>query len=142
MGFSLIASAAILGVTLFMAVQIITGDLLPTIESINDSYGDMKDRLANQLQTDISITTVSRVINGPNYNYNITVQNTGSITLNTEDFVILINGTEYQFTCSHAYLHPESTVYFQVIDIAGDEPKRMKVITDNGIEEYYTYTPP
>ena len=142
MGFSLIASAAILSVTLFMAAEIITGDLLPTIESINDAYDDMKDRLREQVQTDITISTVTRSLNLSNYDYNISVQNTGSITLNTEDFLVLINGTNYQFSSSHIYLHPENVVYFQVVDVAGAGAKRIKVITNNGIADYYTYTPP
>jgi len=140
MGFSLIAAAAILGLTLFMAVEIITSDLLPTIEDINDSYGDMKKRLQDQLQSDINITTVERSINGSNYDYNISVQNTGSVTLLTRDFMILINGAEYQFTCSHQYLYPENTVYFRIVDVTGEESKRMKVITNNGVADYYTYT--
>ena len=139
MGFSLIAAAAILGLTLFMAAEIITSDVLPTIEAINDSYGDMKDRLHDQLQTDINITFVSQSVNGANYNYNISVQNTGSVTLYTEDFMILINGTGYPFTCSHRYLHPENTVYFRIIDVAGAEAKRIKVISNNGIADYYAY---
>jgi archaellum component FlaF (FlaF/FlaG flagellin family) len=56
--------------------------------------------------------------------------------------MILINGTEYESTCSHTYLYPESTVYFQVINIPGEGVKRMKVITNNGVEEYSTYTSP
>ena len=144
MGFSLIASAAILGVTIFMAAEIITGNLLPTIENINDSYGDMKDRLRDQIQTDINISTVSRsvnAVNGSNYDYNISVMNTGSVTLIAKDFLVLINGTKYQFTSYHLYLYPENVVYFQVVDVAGAGVKRMKVITNNGIADYYTYTP-
>jgi archaellum component FlaF (FlaF/FlaG flagellin family) len=140
MGFSLIASAAILGVTLFMAAEIITSDLLPTIEGINDSYGDMKNRIRDQIQTDINITTVTRVENGTNYDYNISVKNTGCVSLNTADFMILINGTEYKSTSSHLYLYPENTVYFQVMNAAGTGTIRIKVITNNGIADYYTYT--
>jgi len=139
MGFSLIAAAAILGFTLFMAAEIITSDVLPTIEGINDSYGDLRDRIRDQLQTDINITIVSRSDNGANYDYNISVQNTGSLTLDTEDFIILINGTRYPFTYSYRYLHPENTVYFRIIDVAGTESKRIKVISNNGIADYYAY---
>jgi len=139
MGFSLIAAAAILGFTLFMAAEIITSDVLPTIEGINDSYGDLRDRIRDQLQTDINITVVSRSDNGANYDYNISVQNTGSVTLDTEDFIILINGTRYPFTYSNRYLHPENTVYLRIIDVVGTESKRIKVISNNGIADYYTY---
>jgi archaellum component FlaF (FlaF/FlaG flagellin family) len=101
----------------------------------------MKDRLRDQVQTDVNITAVSRSFNDPNYDYNISVQNTGSVTLNTEDFIILINGTTYPFTCTHSYVHPENTVYFQVVNVAGAGVKRMKVITNNGIADYYTDSP-
>jgi archaellum component FlaF (FlaF/FlaG flagellin family) len=91
MGFSLIGAAVVLGLTLFMAVEIITGDLLPTIESINDSYDDMNERFQEQVHTNINITAVSRSANGSTYTYNISVKNIGSITLNAEGFMILIN---------------------------------------------------
>ncbi|DAC72474.1 MAG TPA: hypothetical protein DSN98_05115 [Thermoplasmata archaeon] len=140
MGFSLIAAAAVLGFTLFMAVDIITSDLLPTIEDINDSYGDMKQRLGDQLQTDINITSVQWSTNSSNYDYNISVLNIGSVTLHTKDFIILINGTENHFTCSQEYLYPENTVFFRVVDVAGAGEKRLKVIANNGIADYYAYT--
>lgn len=141
MGFSLIASAAILAVTLFMAVEIITGSLLPTLEGINDSYGKLKDRLQDQIQTDIKITNVSRSTNGSNYDYNITVHNTGSVTLKTEKFVVLLNGTAYTSICSHMYLYPDETVYFSTANVSGAGAMRIKIITDNGIADYYTYNP-
>ena len=141
MGFSLIASAAILAVTLFMAVEIITGSLLPTLEGINTSYSELKDRLTNQIQTDITITLVSRSVHGLSYDYTITVQNTGSVTLKTEKFAILFNGTEYPATCSCAYLYPKNLCNFTATNIAGEGARRIKIITDNGIAEYYTYTP-
>ena len=139
MGFSTIAAAAILGVTLCMAVEIITTDLLPTIEDINASYGTMKDRIQEQLQTDIAVTTVTRLDNGTEYAYNISVQNTGSRTLPTDNFMILINGSESQFTCSHQYLYPENIIQFHVVSQASGGENRIKVITNNGIAAYYTY---
>jgi archaellum component FlaF (FlaF/FlaG flagellin family) len=141
MGFSLIASAAILAVTLFMAVEIITGTLLPTLEGINTSYGELKDRLTSQIQTDITISSVSRSSHGLSYDYTITVQNTGSVTLKTEKFAILFNGTEYPVTCSRVYLYPNNHCNFTATDIAGEGAMRIKIITDNGIADYYTYTP-
>ena len=141
MGFSLIAAAAILGVTLFMAVEIIVSDLLPTMEEMNTSYIDMKDRVNEQIQTDITITGISRSVNGTNFDYTLSVQNTGSSTLHTDDFVILINGTNCEFSCTYDYFYPENTVNFTVFNQAGDGLKRMKIITNNGIDDYYTYTP-
>jgi len=141
MGFSLIASAAILAVTLFMAIEIITGALLPTLDGINTSYGQLKNRLTDQLHTDINITTVSRSANGSTYDYNITVQNTGSVTLKTEKFAVLVNGTEYPASCSCTYLYPQNSGYFSLTSITGGGATRIKIISDNGIADYYTYNP-
>lgn len=141
MGFSLIASAAILSVTLFMAVEILTSDLLPTIEDVDASYVEMNERFNDQTHTDIMITTITRSLNGANYDYNISVCNTGSVTLATEECTILINGTLYSFSCSEAYIYPERTAYFEIIDVAGSGAKRFKVITPNGIADYYSYIP-
>lgn len=140
MGFSLIASAAILAVTLFMAVEIITGALLPTLDGINTSYGQLKNRLTNQIQTAINITTVNRSANGGNYDYNITVQNTGSVTLKTEKFTVLLNGIVYPASCSCIYLYPQNIGYFSLTNITGGGLTRIKIISDNGIADYYTYT--
>lgn len=140
MGFSMIAATAVLGLTLFMAVEIITSNLLPTLEDMNTSYADMKERMQNQLLSAINITTVIRSANASNYDYNISVKNTGSATLFTQDFIVLINGSGYQFTCSHETFYPENTAYFQVMNVAGGGPQRVKVITNNGIADYFTAT--
>jgi archaellum component FlaF (FlaF/FlaG flagellin family) len=140
MGFSVIAAAAILGVTLFMAVEIITSELLPTLDDVNQSYEDMKDRYQNQLQSNINITTVNQSANGSNFDYTISVQNTGSTTLHTNDFQILINGTVYHFSCAEEKLYPQNTLLFQLTNIPGAGVQRIKVITNNGIADYYTYT--
>jgi len=140
MGFSVIAAAAMLGLTLFMAVEIIASDLLPTIEDMNKSYDEMKERHQEQLQSEINITIVLRSANGSNYDYNISVKNTGSATLYTKDFQIIINGSTSQFTCSREYLYPENTVYFRIVNVEGAGSQRLKIITNNGIADYYTYT--
>lgn len=139
MGFSLIAAAAILGFTLFMGVEILASDLLPTIEGITTSYAEMKYRLHQQLHTGINITLVERVLNGTNYQYTISVQNTGSITLHSSDFTVLLDGSQVNFSVSSQYLYPENVIYFQVIDQGSEAEKRIKVITNNGIADYYTY---
>ena len=71
--------------------------------------------------------------------FNITVKNTGSITLETTYFSILINGTEYQFTCPHIYLSPRGEVVFTTSTTLTRGEKRVKVISDNGISGYYKY---
>jgi len=138
-GFSLVAAFAVIGVSILIAIEIFIGGLLPAITDIDDSYDDMVDRTVDRVQTDINITGVSVSVNGSNYDHNITLENTGSVTLNTDDFTILINGTFQQFSCSDTYLYPEKETYFNIFNLPGSGIKRLKVITDNGISDYYEY---
>jgi len=142
MGFSLVAAAAIIGVSILMVIEIIVGTTIPTITDIHDSFDDMRDRAIDQVQTDINITDVTSETNGSNYDINVTVENTGSNTLETVYFNILINGTEKKFTCSKSYLHPENEVYFNVSSLQGTGPRRLKVVTNSGISDYYDFTLP
>jgi len=140
MGFSLVAAFAVIGVSIFIAIEILTGSLLPAITDTDESYDDMVDRSVEMVQTDINISSVSIYVNGLNYDHNISVINTGSITLNTSDFTVLINGVTQQFICTDSYLHPEKLTYLNVSNLPGDGNKRLKVITPNGISDYYEYT--
>ena len=139
MGFSLVAAFAVIGVSILIAIEIFIGSLLPAITDIDDSYNDMVDRTVDRVQTDINITGVSVSVNGSNYDHNITLENTGSVTLNTDDFTILINGTFQQFSCLDTYLYPEKETYFNISNLPGSGIKRLKVITDNSISDYYEY---
>ena len=142
MGFSLVAAAAIIGVSVLMAIEIMVGTTVPTLTDTYDSFDDMRDRAIDQIQTDINITDVTSDTNGSNYDINVTVENVGSISLETSYFNILVNGAEKQFTCSESYLHPEKEVYFNVSSLEGTGTRRLKVVTNNGISDYYEFTLP
>jgi len=139
MGFSLVGATAIIGVSLIIALEIIIGTTVPTITNVHDSFDKMRNRAIEQVQTDINITSVRTLVNGSDHDINITIDNTGSITLETEDFDILVNGTSYSFTSSKSYLHPKNTVYFNVSSLKGTGIRRLKVITNNGISDYYEF---
>jgi len=138
MGFSLVAAAAALGVSTVIAMEILLGGLLPTIDDINTSYKEMNERMIEQAQTDIDIMTVSRWLNGTVYDYNITVENNGGITLKTQDFHLLINGTYYEHTCSRSYMYPENVAYFNITNVSATQAQRVKIVTPNGITDYYS----
>jgi len=142
MGFSLVAATAIIGVSLVMCLEIIVGTTMPTITDLHESFNDMRNRAIDQVQTDIDITSVTSEINGSNYDINITVKNIGSITLQTKYFDILINGTKNEFTCSKSYIYPEHEVYFNVFNIPGSGESRLKIVTNNGVSDYYIFILP
>ena len=140
MGFSLVAAAAIIGVSVLIAIEVIVGTTIPIFTNVHESFNNMKNRAIYQVQTEINITSVTTEVNGSNTDINITIKNVGSISLETSYFNILINGTSKEFTYSNLYLHPENEVYFNVSSLPGAGQRRLKVVTDNGISEYYDFT--
>jgi len=142
MGFSLVGAAAIIGVSILMVIEIIVSTTIPTFTDVHNAFDEMRDRAIAQVQTDINITDVNSIVNGSNYDINITVENTGSITLETILFDILINGSKNDFSCSKSYIYPENIVYFNVSNLSGSGINRLKIVTNNGISDYYEFTLP
>lgn len=140
MGFSLVAATAIIGVAVLISLELIVGTTIPTITDVHDSYDEMRNRSIEQLQTDINITSASTPANASNYDLNITIENIGSITLKTQYFDILVNGTKYEYECYKDYLYPTKQVYFNVRNLEGNGNRILKVVTSNGISKYYEYT--
>ena len=140
MGFSLIAATAIVGASMLVALGVLTGSILPAMTDFRDSYNDLKDKSVDRVQTDVDITTASTSPNASNYDLNFTVNNTGSTTLKTSDFTVLVNGTSESFSCSESYIYLENAAYFYVYNLNGTGLKKLKVVADNGISDYYEYT--
>ena len=140
MGFSVVAAAAIIGVSIVVVIETLAGSLLPAVTDINDSYDEMRNRIIDKVQTDINIIAVNTPANGSNYDLNFTIENTGSVSLETSYFSILINGTIRPFICTSSYIHPEISAYFEVYNLSGSGTARLKVVTKNGISDYYEYT--
>lgn len=134
MGFSLIASSAIIGVAVLISLEIIVGTTVPVITDTHESYEDMQDRAVDRFQTDLTITNA--VWNNP---YTIfTVDNTGSVTVNTSKCTVLFIGENKTFICNVAYLHPAQTALFSVTQRLNNG-EMIKLITPNGVEAYYEY---
>jgi len=142
MGFSLVGAAAIIGVSILMCIEIIISTTIPVLTDVDNAFDDMRNRAITEVQTDINITDVTSLVNGSNYDINIIIENTGSVTLETEFFDILINGTRNDFTCSKSYIHPENEVYFNISSYSGSGNLRLKVVTNNGISDYYEFILP
>jgi len=144
MGFSTVAATAIIGVAIVMSLEIIAGTTIPTITDIHNSYDEMRERSIKQIQTEINITNAVAVPNGStHHDLTFTVKNTGSVSLKTSSFDVLINGTKKTFTCSKTYLYPEDQAVFSLEYLDGrNRSSRLKIVTENGIEDYYTYTIP
>ena len=51
MGFSVAATAAIIGVSIIMILEVSMGNVIPLYSDIQESYKEMKDRAIDELQT-------------------------------------------------------------------------------------------
>jgi len=136
MGFSLSAAFAILGISILISIEIFSANIFPAIDNYDNSNSDMIIRYTNKLETGINITDVNVTANLTNYDYNITIKNTGNIVLDTSKIDILINGYYEEFQCMDRYILPliQSNFIFRNLDYSGNI--RFKVITGNGIEDY------
>ncbi|UCD13089.1 MAG: hypothetical protein JSW60_05890 [Thermoplasmatales archaeon] len=134
MGFSTIVATAVLGGSCIMMITIFSGGVLPTISDYHEAFKNMEDRAVERFHTNINITNVTNT-SGIYYDLNITMKNTGCITLETTDFTMLINGVKERFNCSESYLYPEKEVIF-TLNLTGSGLLRIKAITENGVSDY------
>lgn len=137
MGFSLSASFAIIGISILLSLEIISGGILPQLTEIHESQQHMIQRQITRSQTDFSITNMTSSINGSNYDYNITIENSGSETINIEKCMILINGNIQNFIFNDAYLFPKKQTNLIIYNTNQSEEPRIKILTSNGVESYY-----
>ena len=140
MGFSVTASSGIIGISILVIIEISVGSIYPAYQDVTESYTELKDRCLEQLQTDLTIFSVNATINGTSHDLTITVKNTGSMIIETTKCHVLINGTLHQFQYSNEYIYPETTEDLILFQLPGTGSQRVKIITKNGIADYYSYT--
>lgn len=139
MGFSVAATAAIIGVSILMIIEISMGNVIPMYSDIQESYKDLKDRAINELQTMVTIQNVNVSDNVTLYDLNITVKNSGSTVFDVEYMNVLIEGVPTSFSSSSSYIFPESTSYLNLYGLSGSGVKKVKLILKNGISCYESY---
>jgi archaellum component FlaF (FlaF/FlaG flagellin family) len=140
MGFSVTASSGIIGISILVIIEISVGSIYPAYQDVTEAYKEMKDRCLEQLHTDLRIVSVNTTINGTGYDLNITVENTGSIIIDATKCHVLINGTLYQFQVTNEYIYPETQEHLILFQLPGTNNQRLKIITKNGISDYFTYS--
>jgi archaellum component FlaF (FlaF/FlaG flagellin family) len=140
MGFSVSAASGIIGISILLIIEVSVGTIFPSIQDTSESYMEMKNRALDQLHTDITITSVNTTVNGSGHDLLITIQNTGSTTIDLARCDVLINGSTYGFQASNEYLYPQNQEDLQLTQIPGSGHQRVKVVTEQGVGTYYTYT--
>ena len=106
-------------------------------------------RISNINRSENWINTSFNSMNSPDMFYflgneesvntiNINLMNTGSTVIKTTDVTILVNGTVTSFTCSTSYIYPNGQANF-IVDVLSSGEKRIKIVTGNGIADYYIF---
>ncbi len=139
MGFSTSAAFAILGVCIFVCLDILSSSFLPSLSELNTSYKYMEKRMVEKLNTDIDVIDITKT-SGTTYNISIKVKNTGSTELDVSDFTVIVNGTIENYSADKEYLYPLDIVNITVTNLTYTGTIRVKVVTGNGIGDYGTYT--
>ncbi|KAA0008638.1 MAG: hypothetical protein DRN19_04020 [Thermoplasmata archaeon] len=139
MGFSTSAAFAILGVCVFVCLDILSSSFLPSLSELNTAYRCMERRMVERLNTDIDVINISKT-SGTTYNISIKVKNTGSTELDVGDFTIIVNGVIESYSADREYLYPLDIVNITVTNLTYTGTIRVKVVTGNGIEDYGSYT--
>jgi archaellum component FlaF (FlaF/FlaG flagellin family) len=140
MGFSVSASAAILAVSLIMVLEVSMGTILPILTELDESYDALRKRAVDELQTAINIENITVESNASLHDVTIMVKNTGATVIESIHVHVLINGTLTSFICDDDYWFPESHYTLSVDGISGSGDRQVKVVTNNGISSYASYS--
>ncbi|MEM0492793.1 MAG: hypothetical protein QXS02_02380 [Candidatus Thermoplasmatota archaeon] len=139
MGLSLSASSATILLSSLIIFETISGALIALSSSIHESYESLRNDMIKKLRTDFVVTDLSSIKWYKDSPYvNITVRNTGDLTLRTGYITILINGIKTTFTTESAYIYPNHETILMV-NLPLTEFNRLTIITENGIVKYSNY---
>ncbi|MCW7076225.1 MAG: archaellum stator protein ArlF [Candidatus Syntropharchaeales archaeon] len=142
MGFSVSVTFAIFLVAFLALSSILVSSYDYRSNLIDDAKEIRQERMLNELQTDLEIVQTS-------YNptldiLTIDVDNSGSITLDTDEIDVIVDGRMQTGNITSLLVDgadttvwaPEETLEIKVSGIASD-PTRIKVIAGNGVSDCY-----
>lgn len=88
MGFSVSGATAIIFLAMFISFGIIYSSAYNGFERVSDARNDHSEKVLDQRNTALNIT----IVNYSNGHLDVTVNNTGSTTLNVNDTDVLVDG--------------------------------------------------
>ena len=143
MGFSTDVAFSIVVISFVMVAGVVVSVAVEKIKEINDAYRLEKRNLLKEMKTEYEIVNVSAVSSGSgNHTLEVVVENTGSETLEVSGFTLLVDGKIYEFVANRTTLYPVTTVLIEVDNVPGGTgtQHRLKIVAENGISKYATYT--
>ncbi|MDO9517085.1 MAG: hypothetical protein Q7J10_03440 [Methanosarcinaceae archaeon] len=127
-------SAMVLGTTAYIVIG-------ASQDLVDDASYDQNELQVKRLQTDILIDSSAPTGSNASYNLTLTVSNTGSETLKSDELNVLVDGVieSYTFAPTTTTWTPDGVIILTVEGLSGVGSHRVKVITENGISDYDTY---
>lgn len=137
MGFSVSGSAAIVLIAAFVSVGILYSAAYNGYEDVTAAEENKADRLLEQRNTDISVSSTS--YNSTEKNFTIEVLNEGATTLSVEDTDLVLDG-EFQSSWVASNVSGSKTTdvwapgeTLNITVAKENNPGRVKVVTGSGV---------
>lgn len=143
MGFSTTAAFTIIMISLFVSMSFIAGELVKNFNDLNLAVKKDEHRKYELENTEFEILDINAWnVTVTTYNMTITLTNTGAVTLDTSKFTVMVDGTSYDFTYNRSNFYPLEDVQLELNNLPGGEGSshRLKVVAENGVERYATFT--
>ncbi len=128
-------SAMVLGTTAYVVIS-------ASQDLVDDASYEQNEMQIKRLQTDILIDSSTPTGLAALYDLTITVSNTGSETLRSDKLNVLVDGIieSYTFAPTTTTWTPDGTITLTVEGLSGAGSHRVKVVAENGISDYDTYS--
>ena len=128
-------SAMVLGTTAYVVIS-------SSQDMVDDASYEQNEMQIKRLQTDIVIDSSTPAGSAASYNLTLTVSNTGSETLKSDELNVLVDGImqTYTFAPTTTTWTPDGAIALTLEGLSGGGSHRVKVVTENGISDYDTYS--
>ncbi|NOY11550.1 MAG: hypothetical protein GXO67_05635 [Archaeoglobi archaeon] len=142
MGFSTTAAFTIIFVFSLAVFGLVYSIASDTAKTYVSELREKKDRIEASSNTRMEFLSVTATnATATSHNLTVVLKNTGTTTLNLENFDLIVDGIKYGFDYNRSKLYPETAVEINAYFLPGGNgtSHRLKVVADNGYALYTTY---
>jgi|Deesub1362A_J573_1020465.scaffolds.fasta_scaffold00392_6 flagellar protein FlaF len=142
MGFSVAASFTILLITTLIVSGMILSESIHKLKEARQVYIQEKKKAIEILTTEFQITSIAAYNTSPTtHTLTVTIENTGSTTLETSYFNVLVDGVLVDASYNVSYLYPGEYLRIDASGLSGGAgtTHRLKIVAENGVAEYGSY---
>lgn len=145
MGFSVAVAFVLLVASLFIAFSVL-GTVIGDVRELNVIAKKEKKEDMEVENTNFEIVSVNAQNTSlTTYDLSLVLYNSGSVTLESSKFSFLVDGelvNSSSITYNSTYFHPLEYLQVKIRSLQGSvgSTHRIKVVSENGVEKYASYT--